>query len=647
MSSQTREHIRKQQKVFQATPQSTPDSFFPSVPAADSSIPPLLEPYVGHDFRNIRVQNDESSIPSSSPEEFSSPGQPLDSATLRFLEPGFGHDFSRIPIHSQQTSLPQTKRKVNQPGDVYEQEAEQGAEQVMRMPDRGPSVSDDEDEAKTSLMRKQSNEPQADTGTAISSVPPLVQTVLTSGVGQPLDATTRAFMEPRFGHDFSQVRVHTDERAVEAAKAVGARAFTAGNHIVGSPRALSAGTSASVRTLAHELVHTIQQRDLSQDSGVEIGRPDTIHELEAGRAAKALSEGNAIGPLQDAGLSGTLQRQKADEVDVDIEEVPADPNTNLPQAKATDPSKRSDFIDQRLTAVGVGLNGSFIILFCSGIDNPIALASDYLVFGSENSVPIDHVIYPSREEALEHVPFGPFAPGEPSKFAYYRATGGLVVPTTFSLASAPETMKLIKLAIDKFSDLFREAADTLVLSVILLIAGALLKIIGSKWIISRGGVQKLLGPAEEALAADEITAIRAYSAESSAEVNAALRGVGKISAQTQTSIANIKSGLNKLPSFSGKLFRSESLPIREAEEFYKEGKTVVCQGFTSTSKVAPPAQREGNIALTIQATGKAGKDISAVTEHAEQEVLFLPDTRFVVEKAERFRDALVVTLREL
>ena len=54
-------------------------------------------------------------------------------------------------------------------------------------------------------------------------IPPIVQEVLSSG-GQPLDAETRAFMEPHFGHDFSQVRVYTDERAVESAQEVNALA---------------------------------------------------------------------------------------------------------------------------------------------------------------------------------------------------------------------------------------------------------------------------------------------------------------------------------------------------------------------------------------------------------------------------------------
>ena len=61
------------------------------------------------------------------------------------------------------------------------------------------------------------------------------------------------------------------------------------------------------------------------------------------------------------------------------------------------------------------------------------------------------------------------------------------------------------------------------------------------------------------------------------------------------------------------------------------------------------AQREGNIAITVQAIGKQGKDISTISRHAgkEFEVLFPPGSKFVVEKTTEIGQALVVVLREL
>src|SRR5206468_4197488 len=60
--------------------------------------------------------------------------------------------------------------------------------------------------------------------------PPIVNEVLRSP-GQPLDRATRDFMEPRFGHDFSSVRVHTDAKAAQSARAVQAKAYTVGNDV--------------------------------------------------------------------------------------------------------------------------------------------------------------------------------------------------------------------------------------------------------------------------------------------------------------------------------------------------------------------------------------------------------------------------------
>ncbi len=90
------------------------------------------------------------------------------------------------------------------------------------------------------------------------AAPPIVHEVLASP-GQPIDSSTRAFFEPRFGHDFSHVRVHTDERAGNSAHAVNALAYTAGRHIVFGAGKYSPTTAPGQRLLAHELAHSVQQ----------------------------------------------------------------------------------------------------------------------------------------------------------------------------------------------------------------------------------------------------------------------------------------------------------------------------------------------------------------------------------------------------
>lgn len=99
---------------------------------------------------------------------------------------------------------------------------------------------------------------EAHSGQDLSQIP-IVQRVLNDDGGQPLDAGTRTFMEPRFGYDFSHVRVHTDQRAAESARAVNALAYTVGQDIVFSRGQFAVGTDAGRRLLAHELTHVVQQ----------------------------------------------------------------------------------------------------------------------------------------------------------------------------------------------------------------------------------------------------------------------------------------------------------------------------------------------------------------------------------------------------
>jgi len=90
--------------------------------------------------------------------------------------------------------------------------------------------------------------------------PPIVHEVLGSA-GRPLDGGTRAFMEQRFGHDFGRVRVHTDARAAESARAVAARAWTVGNDVAFGAGAYAPSTAEGRHLLAHELTHVLQQGD--------------------------------------------------------------------------------------------------------------------------------------------------------------------------------------------------------------------------------------------------------------------------------------------------------------------------------------------------------------------------------------------------
>ncbi|MCP4155989.1 MAG: DUF4157 domain-containing protein [bacterium] len=142
----------------------------------------------------------------------------------------------------------QTKLSFSQPGDKYEHEADRIAAQIMRMqepaelPGKGHLAS----------VQPMTENPGPLESSGINVL---------NGGGQPLLKSTRTFFEPRFGRDFSQVRMHTGSKASKLATAVNARAFTLGRDIVFKSGQFSPGTMTGKKLIAHELTHVIQQKN--------------------------------------------------------------------------------------------------------------------------------------------------------------------------------------------------------------------------------------------------------------------------------------------------------------------------------------------------------------------------------------------------
>lgn len=215
------------------------------------------------------------------------------------LGSGPSRGFSPIPLslpgrtaHLQQgfplTAAPfgviQPKLEVGAVDDPLEREADRVADQVMRIAGPEPIERDNtkdglrelqrastscEEEEKKQLHRKE-------TGVGPTTAPPIVHEVLRSS-GQPLDPGTRAFMEPRFGHDFSQVRVHADSYAAESAKAVHALAYTVGPRIIFDAGQYSPESVPGKRLLAHELSHVIQHGSAKPHGRTESGHDSLTH----------------------------------------------------------------------------------------------------------------------------------------------------------------------------------------------------------------------------------------------------------------------------------------------------------------------------------------------------------------------------------
>jgi hypothetical protein len=137
-----------------------------------------------------------------------------------------------------------------------------------------------------------------------TTVPPIVHSVLRSA-GTPLDAPTRVWFERRFARDFSNVRIHADERAAESARALNAVAYASGPDIVFGAGQYSTQSEHGRRLLAHELTHVVQQRAREVPGGV----------TDPGDAAEREAEWNAdhvaSGPLTFDARPHIVSRQTA------------------------------------------------------------------------------------------------------------------------------------------------------------------------------------------------------------------------------------------------------------------------------------------------------------------------------------------------
>jgi hypothetical protein len=162
----------------------------------------------------------------------------------------------------------QPKLEIGEPNDPLEREADTVADQVLRMSEPGEAklhggsgtlqrkcnACMEEEEENRKIARKEVDS----TSNESVAVPSVVHDVLQEP-GRPLEPETRAFFEPRFGRDFSRVRVHTDDRASDSARKVHSAAYTVGQHVVFASGNFVPHVETGRRLLAHELAHVVQQ----------------------------------------------------------------------------------------------------------------------------------------------------------------------------------------------------------------------------------------------------------------------------------------------------------------------------------------------------------------------------------------------------
>ena len=200
-------------------------------------------------------------------------------------------DFSKIPLYpADRTSRSKAafprpgnpKLSVGEVNDPLEHEADRVADRVMRMPDAQVSVG----AAPLQITRK----------CAACEAPAIVHDVLRLP-GHPLDAATRAYFEPRFGRDFSRVRVHTDRLAAASVRNLNANAYTVGHDIVFGEGRFAPGTRAGRRLIAHELAHIVQQSDADRSGVVETIQRDVAIVPVSSEPEHTLDHGEIVGAL--------------------------------------------------------------------------------------------------------------------------------------------------------------------------------------------------------------------------------------------------------------------------------------------------------------------------------------------------------------
>jgi hypothetical protein len=146
--------------------------------------------------------------------------------------------------------------------------------------------------------------------------PSPVHDVVGSGGGSPLETDTRGLMEERLGQDFSDVRVHTGQKADESARSINAQAYTVGTDVVFRSGHYSPGTDTGQRVLAHELTHVVQQKagpvaGTPAPGGIRLSDPSDPFEQAAERAAEQAM--NQPAPAAQASGETAVQRQGEEE----------------------------------------------------------------------------------------------------------------------------------------------------------------------------------------------------------------------------------------------------------------------------------------------------------------------------------------------
>jgi Domain of unknown function (DUF4157) len=179
------------------------------------------------------------------------------------------------------------------------------------------------------------------------------------GAGRPLDAASRGFMEPRFGHDLSGVRIHTDAAAARGARLLNAHAFTVGNDVYFAQGRYDPATLPGRTLLAHELTHTIQQGGAAGGavalSSAAVSHPNDASEREAESVAHHVAGGSPGAPAISSAPTAIQRQEDAGTPASDPSQAPTGPIPAGPAAAGQ--SSAAAQVEAALSQVPEGASG--------------------------------------------------------------------------------------------------------------------------------------------------------------------------------------------------------------------------------------------------------------------------------------------------
>lgn len=207
-----------------------------------------------------------------------------------FIKRGNIKDTNGSGNNRRESAFFQPKLAINQPGDVFEREADVMADKVMPMTDAPVNqhaffkpawgkplnhVAQRKcqacEEEQKHVHRKEVSGKETQSPANLDSY---VGTLQSSG--RPLPDSSRSFFEPRFGRDFSNVRIHTDDAAAKSAQSINALAYTTGNNIVFNNGHYSPESDSGKKLIAHELTHVVQQNSNSVAPKIQRHKDDIV-----------------------------------------------------------------------------------------------------------------------------------------------------------------------------------------------------------------------------------------------------------------------------------------------------------------------------------------------------------------------------------